>query len=276
MRLVLLPISTKRTLLYCIRNEAAKKAQKGIADKVGAKAASIWAGWERRESGWQRKVVDYGNHALRRIPFQEWGLKSVPPLSTRRQRELLSSQQKVELSFPPSVISPNEAEKFLHTLGTEREALHRMRLIWCFVGMPITAPVALLPVVPNIPFFYLAYRAWSHWRAIKGGQHVQFLVKNKLLSISPSSILDSAYAIPKLAPASPNEAQKPMEEKTEKDAKAEPAEPAGKVLLCQHTATTLSKALDHPELEAELERAIWQVEQSNRADKEKTESKKVS
>ena len=67
-----------------------------------------------------------------------------------------------------------------------------------------------------------------------------------------------------------------MEEKTEKDAKAEPAEPAGKVLLCQHTATTLSKALDHPELEAELERAIWQVEQSNRADKEKTESKKVS
>jgi hypothetical protein len=146
MRFVLLPISTKRTLLYCIRNSEATKPRNSLVDKVTAKAANVWAGWERKESGWQRKVVDYGNHALRRIPFQEWGLKSVPPLSSRRQKELLSSGEKVELSFPPSVIPPDKAEKVLHTLGTEREALHRMRLMWCFIGMPITAPIAVIPV----------------------------------------------------------------------------------------------------------------------------------
>jgi len=154
MRFVLLPISTKRTLLYCIRNNEAAKQRAGLADKVTTKVASLWASWERREGGWQRKVVDYGNHALRRIPFQEWGLKSVPPLSSKRQRELLASGEKVELSFPPSVIPPSEAENVLRTLGTEREALHRMRLIWCFVGMPVTAPVALIPVYVDLTLLF--------------------------------------------------------------------------------------------------------------------------
>lgn len=146
MRLVLLPISTKRTLLYCIRTNTTTPGRPNLADRLSTKAAGIWASWEHRESGWQRKVVDYGNHALRRIPYQEWGLKSVPPLSKRRRSDELAGKEKVELEFPGSVIGPGEAMGILQKLGTEREALHRMRLIWCFIGMPITIPVALVPV----------------------------------------------------------------------------------------------------------------------------------
>lgn len=146
MRLVLLPISTKRTLLYCIRTTTAAPRTPNVADRVTAKVAGVWAGWERRESGWQRRVTDYGNSALRRVPYQEWGLKSVPPLSARRRADVLAGREPVELTFPGAVIKPSEAEGILRKLGTEREAHHRMRLIWCFVGMPISAPVALVPV----------------------------------------------------------------------------------------------------------------------------------
>ena len=152
MRLVLLPITNRRTLLYCIRTNTNTPGRPGLLDKVTTKVASVWASWEHRDSGWQRKVVDYGNHALRRIPYEEWGLKSVPPLSKRRRADELARKEVVSLEFPGEVIKKAEAEGILGKLGTEREALHRMRLMWCFIGMPITIPVAVLPVyVPGSP-----------------------------------------------------------------------------------------------------------------------------
>lgn len=146
MRLYLLPISTRRTLLYCERFNSAQSAnQKTIADKVTTRAAALWASWEKKESGWQRTIVNYGNHALRRIPYEEWGLKSVPPLSARRRDDELKGQDRVELVFPDTVIPADKAVGVLNTLATERESLHRRNLVWCLIGMPITAPFALVP-----------------------------------------------------------------------------------------------------------------------------------
>ncbi|UKZ60270.1 uncharacterized protein TrAtP1_001552 [Trichoderma atroviride] len=208
MRLYLLPVSTRRTLLYASRfvnpaspssastsasaptsssssSSSSATSSASYIDRGADFAARKWAQWEKMERGWQRKVVDYGNQAFRRIPFQEWGLKSVPPLSARRRDDELRGRDKVELVFPPAAIPEHKAEGVLRTLATERQALHRQRLLWCFVGMPVTAPLGLVPVIPNIPFFYLVYRAWSHWRAINGGKHVQWLIQNKLIQLSP-------------------------------------------------------------------------------------------
>jgi hypothetical protein len=148
MRLYLLPLSTRRTLLYAERLHVTTKPQEqqGYADKAVALAAKTWASWEKKEKGWQRKVVDYGNHALRRVPYEEWGLKSVPPLSTRRRAEELEGNEKVELVFPRTIIPVHKASSILNTLATERQALHRKRLITCVMCMPLTIPVGLLPV----------------------------------------------------------------------------------------------------------------------------------
>lgn len=146
MRLFLLPISTRRTLLYCQKLQTLPSAKQPIIDKVTLKAAKLWAGWEQKESGWQKAVVKYGNSALGRIPYEEWGLKSVPTLSARRRQEEILGKEKHHLIFPQSVISAERAPQILQTLATERETLHRSRMIWCFVGMPITAPFALVPM----------------------------------------------------------------------------------------------------------------------------------
>ncbi|KAL6896497.1 mitochondrial K+-H+ exchange-related domain-containing protein [Trichoderma evansii] len=267
MRLYLLPVSTRRTLLYASRliNPASASSTSTSAsspsatsttsyiDRGAAFAARKWAQWEKMERGWQRKVVDYGNHAFRRIPFQEWGLKSVPPLSARRRDDELRGRDKVELVFPPAAISEHKAEGVLRTLATERQALHRQRLLWCFVGMPITAPLGLIPVIPNIPFFYLVYRAWSHWRAINGGKHVQWLIQNKLVQLSPSKELDQLYT---------------------KDGQAPIEEPSGKeqMLITQKQIRDFSETLNLPTVEIELERAIWQVERD--LEKEEAEQQK--
>lgn len=146
MRLYLLPISTRRTLLYCQKLNAETAEGKTLIDKITNKAAKTWASWEQKERGWQKTLVTYGNQALRRIPYEEWGLKSVPALSTRRRNDEMDGRDKPLVVYPESAIHTSKVLPILHRLATERESLHRSRLIWCCVGMPITAPIGLIPV----------------------------------------------------------------------------------------------------------------------------------
>ena len=146
MRLFLLPISTRRTLLYGQRLNITTSESQTYLDKGTTRAANLWAKWEKKESGWQKKVVDYGNYALRRIAYEEWGLKSIPPLSSRKSEEDVPGKGLVELAYPENTMSEERAREILTTLATERKALHRKRLIWSFIGMPISAPFALIPM----------------------------------------------------------------------------------------------------------------------------------
>jgi hypothetical protein len=128
--------------------------------------------------------------------------------------------------------------------------------------------------VPNLPFFYLVYRAWSHWRALAGGKHVQFLLKRNLLSYLPSPMLDKVYAtqngplpssskpttpveVPLLQPSTLSEATHPGHEKGET------------MLLSQANGKKMTQVLELPQLEVELERAIWQVERAIHKQNEK-------
>lgn len=269
MRLYLLPISTRRTLLYCQKLDLPAAQKESWGDWLQSKAARTWSGWEQKESGWQKKVVNYGNYALRRIPYEEWGLKSVPPLSQRKKQIELKGDERVEVVYPKSLLQEAKVSKVLETLATERESLHKRRLVWCLIGMPITAPVGLLPVIPNIPFFYLVYRAWSHWRAHSGGKHIQFLLKNQLLTLTPSPILDAVYANQKRPlPSTPEPTTTtPSAEVVHAPPPApgleavEDPNPEGEtMLLGQANGRIMTQALDLPQLETELERAIWQVE----------------
>ncbi|KAI0144330.1 mitochondrial K+-H+ exchange-related-domain-containing protein [Xylariaceae sp. FL1272] len=260
MRLFLLPISTRRTLLYCQKLQTLPSDKQSWADWGTQRAAKLWAGWEQKESGWQKTVVRYGNKALRQIPYEEWGLKSVPTLSARRRQEEILGKEKHHVVFPESIIPSAQAPQILRTLATEREPLHRSRLIWCFVGMPISAPFALIPVIPNLPFFYLVYRAWSHYRAFAGGKHIQWLVSKNFFTLEPSSTLDTVYPkrLSSATPIEPNSKSSSRPSPAHHNDQTSPVEE--KLLLTQESGRQLVKALDIPELEIEIERAIWQVE----------------
>ncbi|KAN0104700.1 Mitochondrial K+-H+ exchange-related domain containing protein [Hyaloscypha variabilis] len=264
MRLFLLPVSTRRTLIYCQRLNVTTTEQQSFLDKSTARAAKLWAGWEKKESGWQKKVVEYGNQALRRIPYEEWGLKSVPPLSARRKEKELSGKEKVEISFPSALIPEAEVSNVLTTLATERQGLHKRKMLYSFIGMPITAPVAIIPVIPNLPFFYLVFRAWSHWRALSGSKHLQFLVENKLVTAKPSKILDELYATGR---RSSNGGSASISKNPSGTLEEE------KMLLHKTDGKRISEALGIPELDVELDRAVWQVEKALKAAKELREEK---
>jgi len=175
MRIFLLPVSTRRTLIYCEKLQLGD--QPSISDKVVNKATTTWTSWEKYEKGWQRKITDYGNQLFRRIPFEEWGLKTLPPLSETTK----DAARITDVLFPGTFLDKTVAPGILQKIATSRQGLHKNKLIWSVVGMPISAPFALVPVsvtkprpriqpadkhrrIPNLPFFYLAFRAWSHYK----------------------------------------------------------------------------------------------------------------
>lgn len=148
MRLFLLPISTRRTLIYCerIQQQLAPGQKPPITERILNKASETWAGWERAEKGWQKRLTVEGNRLLKRIPYEEWGLKSIPPATKKRLEDVNNGKIKFECLYPGSFLGGSKVPEILKAMATERQALHRKRLWNCFLWMPLTIPFAIIPM----------------------------------------------------------------------------------------------------------------------------------
>ena len=146
MRLFLLPISSKHTLIYTQRLNQTLVAQQGYADRITAWASTKWTQWEASDKPLWQKITTWGNKAFARIPYQEWGLKSIPPLSARRKKEELRGKEEVDAIYPSSIIKPANVHGLLRKIATERQALHKKWMWWSIIGLPFTIPAALIPM----------------------------------------------------------------------------------------------------------------------------------
>lgn len=107
----------------------------------------------------------------------------------------------------------------------------------------MTLPMALIPVVPNVPGFYLLYRAWSNWKAYEGGKHLNYLLKNDQLTFKTQSTLDTYF-----------------EKLTET---SNPSAPAASeddcMIIDEDHIDTIVSLVDAREMAPELHRAVRQV-----------------
>ena len=147
MRLFLLPISTRQSLIYCQRLSLQRSEKTTLLDKAATKAANTWLKWEKEKSGWQKKVTSYGNKLFQRLPYAEWGLKSIPPLSARREQNEFEGKEEVRIEYPRAFIESQEVYDALQKLGSKEKQNFHTKWLWgSVIGMPISAPVALIPV----------------------------------------------------------------------------------------------------------------------------------
>lgn len=156
--------------------------QPPLSTRLLNKASDFWIGLSKDgEDGkkvaifdWKRRTYTFGEKLMDRIEYEEWALKAVDPSldpgytsKSKRRADAAQSQSQpplpaIRMHYPPSLLNPNHLRFNLTNLVAARAPHHRSRMIWCCVGMPFTIPFMLLPVVPNLPFFYLVWRAWSH------------------------------------------------------------------------------------------------------------------
>lgn len=259
MRIFLLPVSNRRTLLYCSKSTIAVPSAPGIAparpsipDRIVARANATWADWEQAPSGWKKTLTDYGNRAFSRIAFEEWGLKTLPAAHAAA----LESIKTTPVVYPGRFLAEGEVLTTLRRLAQERQGLHKQRLWWSIVGMPLSAPFALIPIVPNIPFFYLAFRAWSHYKALYGAKYLAVLLEKKLVAPEASAELDGL-----VASGTAEKDQADVEQAAEDvDRRHDAGEET--MLLSARTGRLIAEQFKLPAMQIEIERAVEQVQRA--------------
>lgn len=157
MRLFLLPISTRRSLIYCEPlSRSLPTSQQSYSERLIAKANETWAAWEKDPDStlnWKKRTTEWGNMMFRKIPFEEWSLKSVPPRRTEQRKgqgggTAAGQDQKVVVEFPGLYqrLCKDSVIHSMKNLVQQRQGLHRKRMWWSLLGMPATIPFAIVPM----------------------------------------------------------------------------------------------------------------------------------
>jgi len=151
-----------------------------------------------------------------RIDFEELALRSVDPslgptvsLTTtneqvddvRKNVNRPQSPPKIPLIYPPSLYPTYGPDHALHpsiahlrSLLASRGPRHRRGFyLWMLIA-PLTFPITLIPIIPNLPLFFCIWRSWSHYTAYRSSQYLSSLLVHGLIEPSPSSDLDKLYA----------------------------------------------------------------------------------
>ncbi|KAF8962968.1 mitochondrial K+-H+ exchange-related-domain-containing protein [Flammula alnicola] len=188
--------------------------EEGVVDWTTQKAADIWAGFGKTKGGWKLKVYQAGEKLMDRMEFEELALKSIDPslgpsiIQLKRSLVLDEKNEppKIPLIFPPSQLSPSTALSELRAYTGHRIPRHRKGFYFWMLLSPLTAPFIIVPIIPNLPFFFCVWRSWSHYRAYKSSQYLQSLLEHNIIVPEPSEPLDEVYRLRQLAaPPTPSE-----------------------------------------------------------------------
>ncbi|OAX42136.1 hypothetical protein K503DRAFT_854161 [Rhizopogon vinicolor AM-OR11-026] len=200
-------------------NKDDQSAIKRTVKWASIKAADLWAGFGKAPEGsWKLRTYEIGERIVDRIDFEELALKGVDPTlgpsipnpnitgqeANNTEKQTPREALRIPLIYPPSIYASlpstgvNEASHpsvmHLRTLLTSREPRHR-RGFWMWMAIaPLTAPFILVPVIPNLPFFFCVWRSWSHYRAYRSSQYLSSLLDHSLILPEPSPALDQLYA----------------------------------------------------------------------------------
>ena len=88
MRILLLPLTRRQTLLYAQRlTENQLNKPSPLLTWIVTKTQKTWAEWGKSDTRWKLKTVEMGNKLLDKIDWEEYSLKTVQdPKTTTAKR----------------------------------------------------------------------------------------------------------------------------------------------------------------------------------------------
>ncbi|EDO19043.1 hypothetical protein Kpol_2000p7 [Vanderwaltozyma polyspora DSM 70294] len=181
-KIIVIPISKGHQFIYYHHQQEHLDTSKLIvkADQwVISKSVGLWRRLADSNRSINVKIVNWVEKLLNQLPWQEESFKSVP-VEEHIIKEpgyqyvlyMLDKDKDVNVGVKDRV---NEIKKMCE----DGVNYHRRHAIYCAVGLPLTLPMALLPVVPNVPGFYLLYRIYANYKAYHGALHLMNILKDE-------------------------------------------------------------------------------------------------
>lgn len=295
-----LPLTTKKTFLHCKYNDSIfAGGKKTLENKIIDKFMRLWNNFEKSDATINKKVAKFINKILSKIPWLETCLLSIPSQKfiTRKLKqdmaessskfvthdEILEKNIKSEDLEMLNFYYPNQLtnmEIMINNLKPEFKSqhdIHKKGILRDLCLLPLTIPVALVPLLPNIPGFYLLYRVYCHIKVIASLKFFITLLKDGHLRYNKVDDITEIYLSTKddiIRANVMNELAKVGKQKAfadeNKDISAENTENEEKLLLCEDVAHELCKAFDD---EAGTEKLLLAIQQERKHLKEKKATK---
>ncbi|RCK67327.1 hypothetical protein Cantr_02294 [Candida viswanathii] len=207
-----IPITTSRSYIYCNHRPSTLSPKQlakipfiyRLEGKIVKLASKGWSKLVNSKQSINQKIVQFVKRLLDTIPYEESCLRSFPSKATmireineeslhlvrdEKDHKVVPGQYddlKIDTNqlkpiplFHPQFQKPTTILTQLYSFEEENKKRHTKQAIMCAVGVPLTLPFALVPVVPNVPGFYLAFRLYCNIKALLGIQHLDYLLENK-------------------------------------------------------------------------------------------------
>lgn len=219
-KILVFPITQDKSYIHFKYNEDLVNNDSIIVkyeNKLTGVAAKGWDKLKSSDKSYNKKIVHWVEKFLERTPWIENSLISIPSKSAllrqaynndesnkekkpivsltsindlKTDHELLS----IPVYYPGSIISASKLKTELLSLSQNGQRYHRKQMVWNSIGIPLTIPFIVVPVVPNIPGFYLAYRLYCNLKAYLGAQHLEHIAIREDLSFKENAEIEEAYA----------------------------------------------------------------------------------
>lgn len=139
-----------------------------LVDFISNKMNSAWMGLENAPEGTlKNKIHGLGLRLLARVKPSEIFLKSISKEVTN-----------VQVTYPSSLNARLVRRRLRHT-AMRGAIIHRKYLYGSVSLLPLTSALTVLPL-PNVPFFWVLFRTYSHWRALQGSEKLVQLLSHEL------------------------------------------------------------------------------------------------
>ncbi|ANZ74034.1 BA75_01224T0 [Komagataella pastoris] len=280
-QLLSIPITSRKSYIYYKHTHAGSGQKVSLEDRVVGWASRAWMKLETSDLKVNKNIVLYAHKLLDRIPWDEGSLRSIPARKTiakefednfkkenQSEYDDAAIGKMIPLFYPEQITNTSRLHNQLVNHATMGNKYHFKMMVTSLIVLPFTLPLALVPVVPNIPGFYLAYRAYCHFKAYSGAKHLDLLLGEQNdgyhLKYIPVHNMLKWYRATK-----DQQIQKNIESYLE-SINNEDAEAAESILLSEEAIETLTKELELPELISPLKMALKQ-EKSKLAKQEESD-----
>lgn len=148
--------------------------------------------------------------------------------------------------------------------------LHRKGILKDLCMMPLTIPFALVPLLPNIPGFYLLYRIYCHIKVIASLKYLVVLLKDGHLNYEPVDTLTEIYLKTEDVTVRNNVIEH-LGYMSELGGELEGKLPEEKLLISEDVAKELCAEMDDP---ACAEKLVFAIQQERKLQQKREEGEK--
>lgn len=203
LKIVVLPINKQRLFVYYTHHDSLQNkmsrlqsTERWFVDKF----TGLWKKMVNSPKSYNKKMVVMITQTIDKIPWPESSFLTVPgesyilkrllPDDTKKETPRNITTAVYKRLEPKPKVHPlsvyyaktpvwNESTilKELQRFSADGMHLYKKRTIRYLLLFPLTLPIGLLPIVPNIPGFYLMYRAYCSFKAFLGARHLRTLVQ---------------------------------------------------------------------------------------------------